>query len=115
MSASAEAQMHRNIGALQHELVGVFKYIRISVRRAVGKCNRNARFDYLAVDHGVLGDCPAESSVGTVQAYKFFDGCGNQFGVFSQLLLKLRILREVVANTADHEWRGYHPNDEALS
>ncbi len=114
MPAPAEAHMRSNVGPVQHKPVRVVEHGGIAVGGAVCDGDGDPGLDGLAAQHRLLGYRPREPAVGAEQPHELLDGRRDQAEILPQLLLQLLILRQVVADAAEHQRRRHHPDYQAL-
>ena len=115
MSSSPKSHVHGDIGPIQNKRMGALEDCRIAICGAVGNRDRNARLDSLTVDDSVLGHCPSEAAIWAEQSHELFNSRWNQTEIVSELLLKILVLGQVVADSAKHQRRCNHADNQALS
>jgi len=87
MPPPSEAHVHRNVGSMQHKLVGILKNGGIAVGSAICDRNGHAGRDRFAVELDLLGHGSRKPAIRAEQPNKLLYRGGDQTRIISQPLL----------------------------
>lgn len=106
MLAPSEAHVRCGVGPTEDEFIRPIKNFRITICGCIAQRHRLPWFYGLAMQVHVLGGCTCEAAVRTVQSQELLHRCRNKRLVFTEFLLQVLVLGQVVAYGSDQDrWR----------